>query len=159
MPLAQVDRALVFLAGLLAGALITSFVTYRRERLWFRIEAFERFRRELNEKSDFVAIKRQIQDWENHRDDEGYTEGVAITYHEMQAYLDVMEQIAIYQKRRLVHFYLLDEILGDDLMDCYDYCIDHHILETYKEMDPSADYYGNFARLALKLERREKRRK
>jgi hypothetical protein len=46
---AEFDRALVFVVGLLAGALVTSFVTYWRERLWFKIEAFERFRRELNE--------------------------------------------------------------------------------------------------------------
>jgi hypothetical protein len=152
---AAFDRALIFVIGLLAGALVTSFVTYRRERLWFRIEAFERFRRELNEKPDFVAIKRKIQDWANHHDDEGYTEGTGITYHEMQAYLDVMEQIAIYQKRRLVHFRLLDDILGDDLMDCYDYCSAHRTLEIYELMDPAADFYGNIARLARKLERRE----
>ncbi|MGA3230895.1 MAG: hypothetical protein ABSD51_13190 [Candidatus Binatus sp.] len=153
-PLAQVDRALVFVVGLLAGA----FVQYWRERIWFKIEAFERFRRELSEKPDFVAIKRKIQDWANHHEYEGYIEGAAITYHELQAYLDLMEQIAIYQKWGLVHFRLLDEILGDDLMDCYDYCADHHILEAYESMDPSADYYGYFARLAQKLERCEKRR-
>jgi hypothetical protein len=99
-------------------------VTHRRERRWFKIEAFEGFRRELNPHQDFAAIKRKIQDWANHHDDAGY-EGVAIIYHDMQAYLDVMEQIAIYQKRGLVHFRLLDDILGDDLMDCYDYCIAH----------------------------------
>src|ERR1019366_5187295 len=60
----------------------------------------------------------------------------------MQAYLDVMEQIAIYQKRRLVHFRLLDDILGDDLMDCYDYCSAHRTLEIYELMDPAADFYG-----------------
>ena len=118
----------------------------------FKIEAFDRFRRELNPPYDFAAIKRKIQAWANNHDNEDYAEA-AIAYHELQAYLEVMEQLAIYRKRKLVHFRLLDEILGDDLMDCYDYCVAHRTCEAYEAMDPSADLCGNFARLARKLER------
>ncbi len=106
-----VDRVVIFVLGLIAGA----FALYWRERLWFRIEAFERFRRELSERDQFVKIKRHVQAWANRHEQAGYNEPSPPSHDDFQAYLDVLEQIAIYKKRRLMHYQLLDDILGDDL--------------------------------------------
>jgi hypothetical protein len=64
-------------------------------------------------------------------------------------------KIAIYKTRRLPHSRLLDNVIGDDLMDCYDL---HEAFEFYNEAAPSADCYGNFARRERRLEKRERRR-
>jgi hypothetical protein len=146
---------LIFLSGLVgaivgaAAAITAQFVGHRlatkRELLRFQIQSFERFRREFSEDENLrqISIKKE-----------------PLTDDEIDDYLGFFEEIGLYFHRNLVDVELVDEILGDSIMDAWE---DEHIRKAIGSVRGAEDdptYFRYFERLAKYLiEMRDKRTK
>jgi hypothetical protein len=146
----------ILLSGLIGGmfgaaaAIIAQFVgdslARKRELTRFQIQSFERFRREFSESAGLqsIASKHPEERLENK---------------EIEDYLGFFEEIGLYAYRGLVDIELVDSVLGDYMIDCYE---DKDIMDFIRdvrieERDPS--YFEFFERLAVKLvtDRNERR--
>jgi hypothetical protein len=132
-----------FLSGLFAGAVINQWLDYRRERRWFRIASFERFRKELTQDPNLRRIELMIS---KEADAEG--RGALVTTDEIHEYAGFFEEIGIYFKRDLVDIVLVDEIMGDEILSLYTYILDSGFLAEVREEDPTEGYYDNLEALA-----------
>ena len=138
------------LVGAIVGAtaaIAAQFVAHRfatkRELLRFQIQSFERFRREFSEDENLrqISIKKE-----------------PLTDDEIDDYLGFFEEIGLYFHRNLVDVELVDEILGDSIMDAWQ---DEHIRKVIGAVRGAEDdrtYFRYFERLAKYLiEMRDKR--
>jgi hypothetical protein len=130
-----------------AAAITSQFVAHRlankRELLRFQIQSFERFRREFSEDENLrqISIKKE-----------------PLSDDEIDDYLGFFEEIGLYFHRELVDVELVDEILGDSIIDAWE---DEHIRKAIGSVRGAEDdptYFVYFERLAKHLiEMREKR--
>jgi hypothetical protein len=136
----------ILLSGLVgaivgASAAITAqFVSHRlaskRELIRFQIQSFERFRREFSEDENLrqISIKKE-----------------PLTDDEIDDYLGFFEEIGLYFHRNLVDVELVDEILGDSIIDAWE---DEHIRKAIGAIRGAEDdrtYFLYFERLAKHL--------
>jgi len=110
-----------FLYGLMGavvgagGALGAQFLNHRltsgRELARFKVSSFERFAAQLSNDPELRRTR-------NKRGD--------LTEDEMERFLEFLEEVGVYFHRQLIDLELLDECLGDDIMDFYegDYILD-----------------------------------
>jgi len=130
--------ALVGVAGALASQFVANRLTRGRELTRFRIDSFERFRSELWEDADLKVIRRK----------HGKQ---PLTHEQKQDYLGFWEELGIYDSKGIVDEDLLDQILGDYIVDCYnDTELRKYIAET-RVLEHDDTYYVFFDKLARKL--------
>jgi hypothetical protein len=85
--------------------LLAHHLAEKRERKRFQIQAFERFRREFTEDPRLREI--------SEKDEKDLTDG------EIDDYIGFFEEVGLYFHRGLVDFELVDEILGDWIIDAW----------------------------------------
>jgi hypothetical protein len=130
--------ALVFQSGVIggllgaAGALLSQFLAHRlnrrRELERFAIQSFERFRRELSEDDELRKISL------THTDKD-------LTEKEMQDYLGFFEEVGLYAERNLVDMQLVDEIMGDYVIDCYNDDAMRKFISGVRREERDSSYY------------------
>jgi hypothetical protein len=130
--------------GALLAQVANHFLTRRREARKARIETFERLRREYDENEEIRLINRK----EDLNDEE------------IERLLDFFELLGLYadDKWNLVEFELLDDIFGDDIIDCYEDAQIMGYVARLRAETKDATYYEYFEKLAGKL-RAERNRK
>lgn len=123
--------------------LVAHLLAEKRERSRFRIQSFERFRRELTEDENLrrIGVKKE-----------------SLTDDEIDEYLGFFEEVGIYFERDLVDVALVDEIMGDEIVNAWD---DPRIKEAIGavrmgEDDPT--YFRYFERLARHLKKLKQQR-
>src|SRR6266478_2689701 len=101
------------LVGAIVGAtaaLLSQFLAHhlaeKRERKRFQVQSFERFRREFTEDPSLRRLS------EKNEED--------LTDEEIDDYVGFFEEIGLYFHRDLVDVELVDEILGDYIMDAWE---------------------------------------
>ncbi len=101
--------AIVGAATAIAAQFLGDRLATKRELLRFQIQSFERFRREFSEDENLrqISIKKE-----------------PLTDDEIDDYLGFFEEIGLYFHRNLVDVELVDEILGDSIIDAWE---DQHI--------------------------------
>ena len=82
----------------------------------------------------------------------------ALTDDEIERYIDFFEDVGLYHAKKLIDLDMVDESLGDFIMDCYnDEAVRKYIYATRAE-ERDNSYWERFENLAKELiERREKR--
>jgi hypothetical protein len=130
--------ALVGALGGLAAQFVANRLTRGRELTRFRIDSFERFRSELWEDADLKVIRR------NHTKE-------PLTNEQKQDYLGFWEEVGIYDSKGIVDEELLDEILGDYILDCYNDSEIRKYIAEIRVAERDDTYYEFFERLARKL--------
>ena len=96
--------AAVGASGAIVAQIVSQFLVTRRESRRFKIEAFERFRREFAEDPELRRIG---------------TKKEPLADDEVDEYIGFFEEIGLYYKRGLVDIELVDEILGDAIIQAY----------------------------------------
>ncbi len=141
--------AVIGATAALLSQLVAHFLNRGRENHRFRIAAFEKFRAEFTDDAELRRISKKYYD-----DKEG-----ELTDEEIERYIDFFEDVGLYHAKKLVDLELIDESLGDCIMDCYeDDAVRKYIYATRGE-ERDNSYWERFENLAKELiERREKRR-
>jgi len=135
--------AIVGAATAVAAQFLGHRLATKRELLRFQVQSFERFRREFSEDENLrqISIKKE-----------------PLTDDEIDDYLGFFEEIGLYFHRDLVDVELVDEILGDSIIDAWE---DQHIRKAIGSVRGAEDdptYFLYFERLAKHLiEMRDKR--
>ncbi len=141
------------LVGALLGAtaailsqFVADWLARKRELGGFRVQSFERFRREFSEDPTLRAIATKYYD--NRLENK-----------EIEDYLGFFEEIGIYADRNLVDVELVDLILGDHITECYE---DRDIMDFVRNVrheEGDSTYFEFFEKLAAKLvaERNQRR--
>jgi hypothetical protein len=130
--------ALVGVVRALASQFVANRLTRGRELTRFRIDSFERFRSELWEDAELRVIRRK------------HTKE-PLTDEQKQDYLGYWEEVGIYDSKGIVDEDLLDQILGDYILDCYnDTEMRKYIAEIRVSLRDDT-YYEFFEKLARKL--------
>jgi|SRR5579872_878880 len=130
--------ALLGAAGALASQFLAESLTRGRELKNFRIESFERFRTELWEDPDLKVIRRKYS-------------REPLTDDQMLDYLGFWEEVGIYDSKRLIDAELLDEVLGDYVIDCYNDAEIRKYIAEFRVAQRDDSYFEFFERLARKL--------
>jgi hypothetical protein len=138
------------LVGAIAGAvtaLAAQFLGHRlaakRELLRFQIQSFERFRREFTEDENLRAISIKKQ---------------PLTADEIDDYLGFFEEVGLYFHRGLVDVELVDEVLGDSIIDAWEDEYLRREIGSIRGAEDDPTYFRYFEQLAKHLiEMREKR--
>jgi hypothetical protein len=131
--------------GAISAQIVGHFLTRRRDEKRFRIESFERLRREHDADEELRRISQK---------DEPLTDS------ETERILGFFEEVGLYWERNLIDRELVDEILGDEIIDCFE---DDAIMKYVgsvrgEERDPT--YWEYFERLAREIIRlRDQRRR
>lgn len=141
--------ALIGAAAALLSQLVAHFLNRAREKRRFGIEAFEKFRAEFIDDEDLRRISKKY-----HDDNES-----ALTDDEIERYIDFFEDVGLYHAKKLIDLDMVDESLGDFIMDCYnDEAVRKYIYAARAE-ERDNSYWERFENLAKELlERRDKRR-
>jgi hypothetical protein len=138
------------LLGFIAGALFTAYLQYRftslQQRAWFRIQAFERFRRELTGSTRFSDCINRVRELLDEKT--GIRPPTEDDLYEVAGFF---EEIGLYDRRGLVDFELVDEIMGDEISDTWNYCEETGFIQRSREEWPSENYWIYFESLARKL--------
>ena len=138
------------LIGALVGAfaaLASQFVAHRlaekRERKRFKIESFERFRTEFSEDENLrrISVKKG-----------------RLTDDEIDEYIGFFEEIGLYFARDLVDIELVDEILGDAIVDAWDNEDIRSSIGSIRGGEDDPSYFKYFEDLARHLKRRKEER-
>ena len=146
----------IILSGLLGAALgataaivsqfVADWLARKRELARFRVQSFERFRREFSEDATLKAIANKYPD-------------SRLENKEIEDYLGFFEEIGIYFDRNLVNVDLVDLILGDYITECYE---DRDIMDfvrSVRQEEGDNTYFEFFEQLAVRLiaERNQRR--
>jgi hypothetical protein len=133
------------LVGALLGAtaaLTSQFIAHglaeKRELKRFRIQSFERFRREFTEDPFLRRISTKKEPLEDDEIDE---------------YLGFFEEIGLYFDRNLVDLELLDEIMGDDILDAWGDSKIREAIGAIRGGEDDQTYFKYFERLARHLKK------
>jgi hypothetical protein len=135
-----------FVAGAIFTTVLQYQFTYRQQRAWFRIQAFERFRRELSGSTNFnntIKLIRELLD--------GNAGLRPPTEEDLFELAGFFEEVGLYNRRGLVDFELVDEIMGDEISETWDYCDETGFIQRSREEWPSENYWIHFEHLATKL--------
>src|SRR5438105_3392026 len=95
---------IIGIAGTLLGVLVTQWFASRREHRWFCIQSFERYRNEFFKDEALRKIRE--------KEEPG-------TEKEIEDLVGFYDEIGLYAHRKLIDMELLDEILGDYILDAY----------------------------------------
>jgi hypothetical protein len=128
--------AIVGAATAIAAQFLAHQLTTKRELLRFKIQSFERFRREFSEDENLrqISIKKE-----------------PLTDDEIDDYLGFFEEIGLYFHRDLVDVELVDEILGDSIIGAWE---DENIRKAIGSVRGAEDdptYFRYFEQLAKHL--------
>jgi len=133
------------LVGALVGAtaaIVSQFVANRlareRELDRFRIQSFERFRREFYEDANLKTIAAKYPD--NRLENK-----------EIEDYLGFFEEVGIYADRNLVDLELVDQILGDYIIECYEDRDMMDFVRSVRQEEGDGTYFEFFEKLAAQL--------
>ncbi len=130
--------------GSLIGVFVNSWLTSRRELRRFRIDSFERYRNEFFKDESL----RQIREKEEPETEE-----------EIEDLVGFYDEIGLYAHRGLIDMELLDEILGDYILDAYHSVrVMQHVVKVRMDMKDKS-YYVYFEELAKQLEEKARLRK
>lgn len=135
--------AAVGASGAILAQIMSQILVTRRENRRFKIEAFERFRREFSEDPNLrrISIKKEPLE-----DDE------------VDDYIGFFEEIGLYYKRGLVDLELVDEVLGDAITQAY---LDDEIMKSIgaaRGQERDSSYFRHFEHLAKVLLARKSKR-
>jgi hypothetical protein len=136
--------ALLAASAALASQFLANYLAEKRERKWFQIQSFERFRREFSEDQNLKRISIKEED---------------LTDDEIDEYVGFFEEIGLYFARDLIDVQLVDEILGNFITDAWeDEAIRKSIFASRGGEDDST-YYKYFEVLARHLVALKQKRK
>ncbi len=135
--------ALVGALAALASQFLADHLAEGRERKRFQIQSFERFRREFSEDENLrrISVKKE-----------------PLTDDEIDDYIGFFEEIGLYFARDLVDIELVDEILGDAILDAWD---NEHIRSSIGSIrggEDDSSYFKYFKLLARHLKRLKEQR-
>lgn len=135
--------ALVGAGAALASQFLAHYLAGKRERERFQVQSFERFRREFTEDENLrrISSKRET-----------------LTDDEIQEYLGFFEEIGIYFYRDLVDIELVDEILGDDIIDAWEDTRIREAIGAIRGGEDDSSYFKYFERLARYLKKMKEQR-
>jgi hypothetical protein len=136
--------ALLGVVGALFAQWLADKLTRNRELRRFRIESFERFRSELWEDADLKVIRRK------------HTKE-PLTNEQIQDYVGFWEEVGIYQNKGIIDEELLDEILGDYIIDCYNDVEIRKVIAEIRTDEHDDSYYEYFEKLARILMARRRK--
>jgi hypothetical protein len=140
----------VLFSGTVAACVVTAIAEHFARRR-FRIDNFERLRRELQDNPKLLAVK-QLLAPEN-------PPQVALTDPEMRDYLEFFELVAVYWKKKLIDDQLLNEILADYVLDLYEHAgITDFIAKERTKLENDL-YYKNFVNLYKSCDQQERQEK
>jgi hypothetical protein len=131
--------------GAISAQIVGHFLTRRRDEKRFRVESFERLRREHDADEELSRISRKHD---------------PLTDRETERILGFFEEVGLYWERNLIDRELVDEILGDEIIDWFE---DDAVMKYVgsvrgEERDPTYwEFFEKLARQILSL--RERRRK
>jgi len=91
--------------GAIGAQVVSHFLTRRRDEKRFRIESFERLRREYDANEELRRISQKDE---------------PLTDRETERILGFFEEVGLYWDRNLIDRQLVDEILGDEIIDCFE---------------------------------------
>src|ERR1700730_15867103 len=135
--------AIVGAATAIAAQFVGHQLATKREMLRFQIQSFERFRREFSEDENLRQISPKKE---------------TLTDDAIDDYLGFFEEIGLYFHRNLVDLELVDEILGDSIIDAWQ---DENLRKAIGSIRGAQDdptYFLYFEQLAKHLiEIRDKR--
>jgi hypothetical protein len=139
------------LVGAIVGAtaaLLSQFLAHhlaeKRERKRFQVQSFERFRREFTEDPSLRRLS------EKNEED--------LTDEEIDDYVGFFEEIGLYFHRDLVDVELVDEILGDYIMDAWEEPKIREAIGAVRGGEDDPSYFKYFEALARHLLRLKKQR-
>ena len=130
--------AIVGASAAILSQLLSDRLARERELGRFRVQSFERFRREFSEDTTLKAIYNKYPDQR-------------LTNKEIEDYLGFFEEIGIYAERSLVDMDLVDLILGDYIIECYE---EHDIMDRVRKLRIAVgdnSYFEFFEKLAVQL--------
>lgn len=130
--------AVVGATAAILSQLLADRLARERELSRFRVQSFERFRREFSEDATLKAISNKHPDQR-------------LENKEIENYLGFFEEIGVYADRSSVDVDLVDLILGDYIIDCYE---DHDIMEFVRSLrveEGDSTYFEFFEKLAAQL--------
>ena len=131
----------------LAGIFLNNHLTFRRDLKKLRLETFERFRDEFSRNSNVEKVGKKFAGRDR------------LEKREIEQYLVFFEEIGLFAHRGYVDEELVDEILGDHIIEAYhDKQIMEYITETRKERNDKT-YFVYFEKLAKKLDQKSDIRK
>jgi hypothetical protein len=140
--------ASILFSGLMA-VIVVGLITEYFARRRFRVENFERLRRELKDDPQLLAVKQKLAPGPY----------VALTESEKRDYLEFFELVAIYWKQKLIDEKLLNEILADYVLDVYEHPGTQEFILTERDKLENDAYYENFVALAKWCDQQEQREK
>lgn len=143
------------LLGAFVGALTSLFGVYltnrlasQRERQWFRVKSFDSFRLEFKQDKNLESIKNKHAN-----------QDAPWTSEEINYYLGFFEEVGLYASKDLVDVGMIDEILGDYILECYDNNeIMKHVSGVQIE-ERQEEYFEHFETLAKELARKREQRR
>ena len=136
---------LVGALGAVSAQIVAHFLTRRRDENRFRIESFERLRREYDADEELRRISQ--------KDD-------PLTDRETERILGFFEEVGLYWVRNLIDRDLVDEILGDEIIDYFEDDTTMKYVGSVRGEERDPTYWEYFERLAKEIIRlRDKRRK
>jgi hypothetical protein len=107
-PFWLIASALIGAAAALMSQYVAHLFNRRRENMRFGIQAFEKFRGEFTGDEELRRISKKY-----------YDDKAELTEEEIERYIDFFEDIGLYRYKRLIDIELVDESLGDFIMECY----------------------------------------
>jgi hypothetical protein len=128
--------ALVGAFAALASQFLAHFLAEKREHKRFQVQSFERFRREFSEDENLRRISQKKE---------------PLTDDEIDDYLGFFEEVGLYFARGLVDAELVDEILGDDIMDARRNLQIREQIGKIRSGEDDQTYFIYFERLARHL--------
>ena len=138
LPLNLMESILGILFSGAMAALVVGLVAEHFARRRFRIENFERLRRELQDEPQLRAVKQKL----------APGQFVALIEPEMRDYLEFFELVGVYWKKKLIDTTLLNEILADYILDMYEYPRTMTFILSERGKLENDLYYENFVALA-----------
>lgn len=147
-PFWLIVSALIGATAALLSQLVAHFLNRKRENLRFGIQAFEKFRAEFMDDEELRRISKKYDDDEHE-----------LTEEEIERYIDFFEDIGLYRSKKLIDLDMVDESLGDYIMECYeDDAVRKHIYAARGE-ERDNSYWEHFEKLAKELIKRREKRK
>jgi len=131
----------------LAGIFLNNHLTFRRDLKKLQLETFERFRDEFARNANVEKVRMKFAGRDR------------LEKREIEQYLHFFEEIGLFAYRGYVDEELVDEILGDNIIEAYhDKQIMEYITGIRKERNDKT-YFAYFEKLAKKLDQKKEKRK
>jgi hypothetical protein len=140
----------VLFSGAVAACVVAAIAEYFARRR-FRIDNFERLRREIQDNPKLLAVKQKLAPESPPH--------VALTDPEMRDYLEFFELVGVYWKKKLIDNKLLNEILADYVLDLYEHPGITDFIDKERTKLENDRYYENFVDLYKWCDQQERQEK